>query len=77
MTLETLEGKSSTFEVPSLLTVNNQVQRAIYNAMNSQIIPQIQSTVRTANRNDPSEGPDTIAEGLDRSANLTSSRKRQ
>ena len=57
-----------------LFTVNTQVQRAIDNAISAQILPQIQTAFRAANGNVPGEGPDSGAEGLNRSANMTSSR---
>ena len=57
-----------------LFTVNTQVQRVIDNAISAQILPQIQTVFRAANGNGPSEGPDSGAEGLNRSANMTSSR---
>ena len=57
-----------------LFTVNTQVQRAIDNAINAQILPQIQTAFRAANGNGPSEGPDSGAEGLNRSVIMTSSR---
>ena len=57
-----------------LFTVNTQVQRAIDNAISAQILPQIQTAFRAANGNGPSEGPDSGAEGLNRSVNMTSSR---
>ena len=57
-----------------LFTVNTQVQRAIDNAINAQILPQIQTAFRAANGNGPNEEPDLGAEGLNRSVNMTSSR---
>ena len=57
-----------------LFSVKTKVQRAADNATNSQIISRIQSTIRTANGNSPIHGPDTKAERLSRSANMTSSR---
>ena len=58
-----------------LFTVNAQVQRAIDNAINSQILPQIQSSLREANRKRSYEYPETGAEGPNETAcNVTSTR---
>ena len=54
-------------------SMNTQVQRAIDNAFNDQIIPKIQSKLRATNGDRPREGPDINAGGLNRVATGMSS----
>ena len=57
-----------------MFTLNTQIQRAIDIAVTSQLIAQIQSSIRPVNGEGPSERPDVNAEGLKTAGKSSSSR---
>ena len=57
-----------------LFTVITQVQGAVDNAINTQILPQVQSSIGAVTRSGPYEDTETGVESLNRTANETSSR---
>ena len=54
-----------------LISMNIQVQRAIDNAINIQIIPHFHYTIRASTGDKLCERPDASAEGLNRALNET------
>ena len=58
-----------------MFSLNTQIQRAIDSAVNSQLIPQIQSSIRAATGERPCERPDTNPEGLKSVPKVSSSRR--
>ena len=58
-----------------MFSLNTQIQRAIDSAVNSQLIPQIQSSIRAVTGEQPCERPDANPEGLKSVPKVSSSRR--